>query len=217
MWCRAHAGTEGGHYPSRHASNLYSFSGRVPIHPAMSPALEAALAGSARGDEAALALVYHELNPRLLRYLRHHAGPVAEDLASEVWLALAPRLDGFAGSFEQFRALMFAVARSRVVDEYRRRARTPARAPLADALELAARADTETMAVEQLTAQGAVETLVRRLPAEQAEVVLLRVLGDLDVEQVAEILGKSKGAVRIAQHRALRRLERTFARKVVTR
>jgi RNA polymerase sigma-70 factor (ECF subfamily) len=183
----------------------------------MPPDLAAALADSARGDQDALTVVYRELNPRLLRYLRHHAGPVAEDLASEVWLALAPRLDGYAGTFEQFRALMFSIAHRRVVDEYRRRSRTPQRAPLDDALELADRADTETAAVEHLTAQGAVETLVHRLPADQAEIVLLRVLGDLEVEQVANILGKSKGAVRIAQHRALRRLQQTFAGKAVTR
>ena len=178
--------------------------------------LDAALAAAAGGDEAALTVVYRELNPRLLRYLRHHAGPVAEDLASEVWLALAPQLAGYDGTFEQFRALMFSVARHRVVDEYRRRGRTPVRAPFEDALDLAGDADTEAIAVEQLTAQGAVETLVRRLPADQAEVVLLRVLGDLDVEQVAAILGKSKGAVRVAQHRALRRLQQTFAGKAVT-
>ncbi len=178
--------------------------------------LEAALAGSARGDEAALTVLYRELNPRLLRYLRHHAGPVAEDLASEVWLALAPKLDGFTGTFEQLRALMFSIAHRRVVDEYRRRGRTPVRAPIEDAIGLADGDDPEELAVEQLTAQGAVETLVRRLPADQAEIVLLRVLGDLDVEEVAEVIGKSKGAVRIAQHRALRRLQQTFARKVVT-
>jgi len=183
----------------------------------MPPDLEDALAESARGDEAALTLVYRELNPRLLRYLRHHAGPVAEDLAAEVWLALAPQLDGFRGTFEQFRALMFTVARRRVVDEYRRKRRTPTRAPLDDARELADGSDTEAVAVEQLTTQGAVERLVRRLPADQAEIVLLRTLGDLDVEQVAQIVGKSKGAVRIAQHRALRRLQQTFAEKVVTR
>ncbi len=179
--------------------------------------LDAALAGSARGDRDALAVLYRELNPRLLRYLRHHAGPVAEDLASEVWLAVAPRLIGFAGTFEQLTALMFAVARRRVVDEYRRRGRAPARAPYDEAFDLAAGDDTETQAVEQLTAQGAVERLVRRLPADQAEIVLLRVLGDLDVGQVAEILGKSTGAVRVAQHRALQRLQRTFAEKAVTR
>ena len=52
---------------------------------------------------------------------------------------------------------------------------------------------------------------MRCLPADQAEIVLLRVLGDLDVAQVAAIVGKSPGAVRIAQHRALQRLQRRNA------
>jgi RNA polymerase sigma-70 factor (ECF subfamily) len=182
----------------------------------MPPDLEAALAASARGDHDALAVLYRELNPRLLRYLRHHAGPVAEDLASEVWLALAPRLGGFEGSFENLKALMFSIAHRRVVDEYRRRGRTPARAPFGEAFDLADDDDPETVAVEHLTTQGAVELLVRKLPADQADVVLLRVLGDLDVEQVAQILDKSKGAVRIAQHRALQRLQQAFAEKAVT-
>jgi RNA polymerase sigma-70 factor (ECF subfamily) len=182
----------------------------------MPPDLEAALVDATRGDPAALAVVYRELNPRLLRYLRHHAGPVAEDLASEVWLALAPRLDGFRGSIANLQALMFSIAHRRVVDEYRRRGRTPARAPIDEALDLADPQDTESIAVEELTAQGAVELLVRKLPADQAEVVLLRVLGELEVEQVAEIVGKSKGAVRVAQHRALQRLQQAFAEKAVT-
>ena len=57
---------------------------------------------------------------------------------------------------------------------------------------------------------------MRKLPPDQAEVVLLRVLGELEVEQVADIVGKSKGAVRIAQHRALQRLQQAFAEKAVT-
>jgi RNA polymerase sigma-70 factor (ECF subfamily) len=182
----------------------------------MPPDLEAALARTAGGDHDALAVLYRELHPRLLRYLRHHAGPVAEDLASEVWLALAPQLDGFPGTPENLTALMFSIAHRRVVDEYRRRGRTPAHAPFDEALDLADPDDPETVAVEQLTAQGAVELLARKLPPDQAEVVLLRVLGDLEVEQVAEIVGKSKGAVRIAQHRALQRLQQAFAAKAVT-
>jgi RNA polymerase sigma-70 factor, ECF subfamily len=67
-----------------------------------------------------------------------------------------------------------------------------------------------------MNAQGAVDALVRSLPDDQAEIVLLRVLGELDVEQVATIVGISKGAVRVSQHRALRRLQRTLNRKVVT-
>lgn len=177
--------------------------------------LEVALQGAARGDEAAIATLYRALNPLLLRYLRHHAGPVAEDVASEVWLGLAPQMAEFAGTFEAFRALMFSVARRRVVDQYRRNGRRPPTVSFDETFDCADACDTEAQALATLTAQGAVEALARRLPPDQAEIVLLRVLGDLDVEQVAAIVGKSNGAVRVAQHRALERLRLTWPRKSV--
>jgi RNA polymerase sigma-70 factor (ECF subfamily) len=74
--------------------------------------------------------------------------------------------------------------------------------------EPSARDDTEELGLARLVAARAVEMLVRDLPSDQAEIVLLRVLGDLSVGQVAAILGKSAGAVRVAQHRGLRRLSR---------
>jgi len=55
------------------------------------------------------------------------------------------------------------------------------------------------------------------LSADQAEVVLLRVLGGLGVEQVAELVGKRPGTVRVLQHRALRRLHAELAKGHVTR
>ena len=181
---------------------------------------EDSLAGAARGDQAAIAMLYRALHPLLLRYLRHHVGRGAEDVASEVWLGLAPQIAEFTGTFDEFRALMFTVARRRAVDSYRQAGRRPATVAfdelLTPAFDRADSADTETEAIAELTAQDAVDALVRNLPAEQAEIVLLRVLGDLDVEQVATIVGMSKGAVRVAQHRALQRLQRTWQRKVVT-
>jgi RNA polymerase sigma-70 factor, ECF subfamily len=168
---------------------------------------EAALEAATRGDQAAIATLYRSLNPRLLRYLRHHVGQVAEDVASEVWLGLAPQLAGFEGGWAELRALMFTVARRRVIDQYRHDARRPT-VEFDEAFDLADGADTEALAVGRVGAQDAVEALVRCLPADQAEIVLLRVLGDLDVAQVAAIVGKSAGAVRIAQHRALQRLRR---------
>ncbi|HWS46447.1 MAG TPA: sigma-70 family RNA polymerase sigma factor [Acidimicrobiia bacterium] len=177
--------------------------------------LEVALADACRGDDAAVGVVYRALHPQLLRYLRHHVGPMAEDVASEVWLAIARRLPDFSGSIDEFRALLFTIARRRVVDHHRRQARQAR----TDALtgDHAAREDVgiEDAAVERLTAQGAIELLVRHLPPDQAEIVLLRVLAELDVWQVAEIVGKSKGAVRVAQHRALRRLQRIFEQERV--
>lgn len=58
---------------------------------------------------------------------------------------------------------------------------------------------------------------VRELPAHQAEIILLRILADLDIETVARIVGRSPGAVRIAAHRGLRRLAHTLAARGVTR
>ena len=178
--------------------------------------LEGALADAALGDQAGIASLYRALNPVLLRYLRHHVGPVAEDVASEVWLAVAPRLAGFSGTVDQLRALVFTVARRRTVDHYRRRGRQAPTVSFDDEFDCAGATDTEGECVARMTSQRAVETLLRGLTEDQAEIMLLRVLGELDVEQVAEIVGMSAGAVRVAQHRALRRLQHTASKKVVT-
>src|SRR6478735_4519461 len=135
--------------------------------------LEAALDGAARGDEDATASLYRALNPLLLRYLRHHVGRVAEDVASDVWLALAAQLADFDGTVHEFQALMFTIARRRTVDQYRHNGRSTSTVPFDDGFDCIDVDDTETQAVEHLTAQSAVEALVGCLTADQAEIVLL--------------------------------------------
>lgn len=165
----------------------------------------------------AVRAVYSQLNPRLLRYLRHHVGDAAPDVASDVWLALARELPVFEGGPDAFRALMFTIARRRTVDHHRRSSRQLPTVPLDDALDRAGSEGPEELVVDGIDAQRAVRTLAGVLPPHQAEIVLLRVLGDLDVEQVAAIVGKTPGAVRVAQHRALRRLQQRWERSTVTR
>jgi len=63
-----------------------------------------------------------------------------------------------------------------------------------------------SIVLDRLAAQDAVDLIVANLPAEQAEVLVLRILGDLDVAHVAQLLGRTPNWVRVAQHRALRRL-----------
>lgn len=174
--------------------------------------LDVALADASSGDQAAVGVLYRSLNPPLLRYLRHHVGPAAEDVASDVWLAIARRLAGFSGTQQEFRALLFTIARRRVIDQRRRWARQVVTVALTDECHARYPVEFEDATVVRMTAQSAVETLVRYLPPEQAEIVLLRVLGDLDVGQVAAIVGRSNGAVRVTQHRALQRLQQIFDR-----
>jgi RNA polymerase sigma-70 factor, ECF subfamily len=161
--------------------------------------------------------VYSQLNPRLLRYLRHHVGHAAPDVASDVWLALARELPRFEGGPDAFRALTFTIARRRAVDHHRRSGRRPPTVPLDDAPDCAGSEEPEQLVVDGMEAQRAVRMLAGELPPDQAEIVLLRVLGDLGVDQVAVIVGKTPGAVRVAQHRALRRLQQRWERSTVTR
>jgi RNA polymerase sigma-70 factor (ECF subfamily) len=170
--------------------------------------LSEALAVARQGDEDGIRVLYRWLNPPLLRYLRYQAASVAEDLASEVWLAVARGIADFDSGPEALRAFVFAVAHRRVIDHRRSRSRQRPTMSIESVDEPSARDDTEELVLGRLVAERAIEVLVRDLPADQAEIVLLRVLGDLSVEQVAAILGKSAGAIRVAQHRGLRRLSR---------
>jgi RNA polymerase sigma-70 factor (ECF subfamily) len=74
----------------------------------------------------------------------------------------------------------------------------------------------ETIGLATVSAQEAAAALAASLPADQADVVLLRVVAGLDVDQVAEILGKKAGTVRVLQHKAVRRLAEKFCVELLT-
>jgi RNA polymerase sigma-70 factor, ECF subfamily len=164
------------------------------------------LRAAARGDESAFARLWRDAHPLLLRYLRVTEGDGAEDVASEVWLEVTRRLARFRGSERDFRAWLFTTARRRVTDRRRYYARHPVvLTGEAPALDRAASDDTAAAALEDMSTQAAV-ALIATLPRDQAEVVMLRVVIGLDPGQVARIIGKRPGTVRVAVHRALRTL-----------
>jgi RNA polymerase sigma-70 factor (ECF subfamily) len=176
---------------------------------ALPPAdLSEALRAAREGDEDAFRMVYRDINPRLLRYVRNLVGDEAEDVTSETWLHIARDIASFDGDTDGFRAWAATIARHRALDHMRYRSRRPATStPAADLVDLPALDDTETAALDALSTQAALAMLTR-LPRDQAEIILLRVVVGLDAKTVAKILGKRAGAVRTAAHRGLRRLER---------
>lgn len=149
--------------------------------------------------------------------MRHHAADAAEDLAAECWLAAAKVLGTFEGNAEDLRAWLFGVARNQVASYFRTRQRRLRLVGGEEVIGPAASLDPAETVVETLSAQEAVEALTRALSPDQAEVVLLRVVAGLSVEQVATLLHKSPGSVRVSQHRALQRLAKTWGEKPVTR
>jgi len=173
------------------------------------------LARAQAGDEAAFARLFRDVQPGLLRYLRVIT-PEAEDVASDTWLQVVTGLTGFQGQEEAFRAWLFTIARHRAADAGRSRARRPA-VPFAvsETAELPPAPDTADLALDAISARAMI-ALIATLPRDQAEVVMLRVVAGLEVADVAKMVGKSPGAVRVTAHRALRRLAGHLERAGVT-
>ena len=164
------------------------------------------LAAAQSGDEEAFAVLWRHLQPALLRYFQVAAPPAAEDLAADTWVSVIRRLQQFRGDEGAFRAWVFTVARHRAIDWRRQAARRPT--TLVPAEQLAERSAPDDPVAQVLEGQStrAALALVAELPPDQAEVVALRVLGGLEVAEVARIVGKRPGAVRVLAHRGLRRL-----------
>lgn len=168
------------------------------------------------GEEWAITALWRTYQPALLRYLRTSCDGAAEDVASEVWMSVGSRLHKFVGDEGDFRAWLFTLARRRTIDQHRRAARTPL--PVA---ELPEPSSNELDAdVERHQALEAALRLLEGLSRDQREVLLLRVVAGLEVDQVAEMMGKQPGTVRVLHHRALKALadahvtpdtERTFS------
>jgi RNA polymerase sigma-70 factor, ECF subfamily len=181
---------------------------------AREPDFSEALTAAQSGANWAMTLLYRRFNPALVRYLRVADPRSYEDLVAEVWMSVAAAIKAFRGDDDDFRAWLYTIARNRLIDFRRRAARHPI-ATLTDD-ELQSRhltGDPGEELTERLYAQVAVHQLVSVLPATQSQVVLLRVVDGLDVADVARIMGRSPGWVRVTQHRALLHLARLLSNR----
>ncbi len=165
------------------------------------------LSAAQEGDEPAFATIWRAHHPAVRRYLTVVLGAdTAEDVASEVWLDVARSLHRFRGSQDGFRGWLFTIARRRGVDARRAMGRRPSVVDL-DAVRTLPTTERGPYELTELAwSTSDALNLIAALPADQAEIVALRVLGDLDVATVASLVDKSQGAVRVASHRALRSL-----------
>jgi RNA polymerase sigma-70 factor, ECF subfamily len=167
--------------------------------------LSAALGRASAGDEAGFLELWRALQPRLLRFLRVLRCEDPDDVASETWLQVVRDLRSFAGDEQDFRRWLFTIARHRAIDAARARSRRPAAAMSAGLDILADVQIVEDQVLDALSARQAV-AMLGVLSPDQAEAVALRVIAGLETPDVARILGKSAGAVRVALHRGLRAL-----------
>jgi RNA polymerase sigma-70 factor (ECF subfamily) len=184
-----------------------------PVGAATKPA--AVLVAAQAGEAWALRAVYDDLAPRVAGYLRARGAAEAADLTSEVFLAVFARLGSVTGGYAGLRTLVFSIAHARLVDSLRARARQPDVLPYDPGSDRRTTASAEDTALLSLGAERAA-ALLNKLPARQRDVLMLRVLGDLTVEQVAQTLGTTEGAVKQLQRRGLITLRALVAAGGVT-
>ena len=168
-------------------------------------AFEQVLAAARTGAGWAFEVLYRDLSPAVTGYLRLHGAAEPDDLASETFIGVFTGLAGFSGDEAGLRSWVFTIAHRRLLDDWRRRSRRPQLADDAGDLTAHVGGDVEDDVLARVGAED-VQRLCGTLPADQRSVLLLRILADLTVEQVAEVMGRSVGSVKALQRRGLRTL-----------
>jgi RNA polymerase sigma factor (sigma-70 family) len=180
---------------------------------------DAVLAAARDGAPWALERMFTALAPAVTGYLRVQGSAEPEDLTSEAFVAILRNLHTFQGDEPGFRSWVFTIAHRRLLDERRRRGRRPLPEPLTATVAAAARessaADDVEGAIDRSLGAERVRALCDRLVPDQRDVLLMRLLGDLSIEQIAGMLGKSKGAVKALQRRGLAAVGRLLEREGV--
>lgn len=172
------------------------------------------LAAARLGQAWALTELYRRYAAPVAGYVRARSPAEPDDLVSEIFLSALTALDRFSGGESDFRGWLFTIAARRVVDDLRRRGRqlpTTAYDASDDARTVAS---AEDASLQRLGDEWARRVLDRLAP-DQRDVLLLRVFADLTVEQVAQRLGKSVGAVKQLQRRGLAAVQRILAEQGV--
>lgn len=164
----------------------------------------AALERARKGDVDAFGVLWRHFQAPLLRYLRAKRMSQPEDIASQVWIDIAGSIAGFEGDENDFRRLLFTVAHRRSVDDVRRSVRRPE--TLSDRAGENVPSQDAAADYADATSLSRALAIVQTLPADMAEAVMLRVVNDMPISDVAAIMSRTEGSVRVLVHRGLKRL-----------
>jgi len=154
--------------------------------------------------------LWNDHAPAVAAFLRVRGSRDPDDLTSEVFLVVFDRLPSFRGDAMAFRSFVFSIAYRRLVDELRMRSRRR------DTVELLPhedprRASSAEDEAETRIGDQRVRALLDDLPPDQRDVMVLRIVADLTIDQIADIVGKRPVAVKALQRRALERLRKKLA------
>ncbi len=169
---------------------------------------ESLIIAAQRGDEQALGTLYDAYVDRVYRYVfyRVDSAELARDLTADVFLRVVEGLPNYEYRSIPFIAWLYRIAHARVVDHFRQASRVFEQEAI-DNVELSAEDDLDSSLMKAYH-QEKVHDAIKQLTPEQQQVVLLRFVEGYNLQKTADALGKTIGAIKLMQHRALRTLSR---------
>lgn len=183
---------------------------------AIGESFPAVLAAARTSADWAWAALYRDLSPLVLGYLRSRSAREPEDLTGEVFLQVARDLPGFSGGEGEFRSWVLVIAHHRLLDERRYHARRPTDPHPDEVLEgRGAVGDVEEEAFRNLDVVR-VRRLLGGVTEDQREVLMLRIVGGLTVDEVARAVGKRPNTVKALQRRGLAAVKRAISLEMAT-
>ena len=146
--------------------------------------------------------IYRRFAPAVVGYLRANGVDDPEAVMQEVFISVLPRIGKISGGEDGARTLLFSIAHARVVDHHRHRVRVAPTVEYAPELDRRSTGSAEDVLVGT-SGDTATIAILSSLTDDYREVILLRVVADLPLEQVAKVMGKSVGSIKQLQRRAL--------------
>ena len=177
---------------------------------------DARLRAAKDGAEWAWAEIYRDLAGAVAGYLANRGAAEPDDLTSETFLQIARNISTFVGDEPAFRSWVFVIAHRRLIDSRRARQRRPETITLLDPKSGGPGGDVEEEALNRLTTVE-LQQAFENLSESQSDVLGLRIIGQLTLEETASVLGKRVGAVKAAQRRGLLALSKHLDLDGVTR
>ncbi len=176
----------------------------------MTPEQQALLDRASECDQAALTALYDQYAERIYGYIYHRVGQVelTEDLTGQVFMRMLEAIHAGRPWQTSFSGWLYRIAHNLVIDHYRRRGR--AIMVDIDGVTAPSPHGEPQPSVEATLDSEQLRQALRLVTEEQAQVICLRFLEDYSIAETAEIMGKTEGAIKALQYRAMIALRRVM-------
>ncbi|GMQ84818.1 MAG: hypothetical protein BMS9Abin07_0383 [Acidimicrobiia bacterium] len=174
------------------------------------------LAAAREGSDAAWAELLQPVAPKLVGYLRLRGSKDPEAVAGDVFADVARNIENFSGGREGFTSWVFVIAHRRLIDEYRREKARPSEVPSDETVHHRVTSSAEEEALRAISTD-AVTAMLSTLTAPQRDVIFLRIVGELSLEETAQVLNRPTSSVKALQRRGLAALRRQLRELGVSR